>query len=201
LILIVLPLLLVPTFTIIRSHLALEHRWRLGFEMVALLTPMAATGLAIGLAPIGALTDEATKRAGKLAAALCAMAASVLVIRGGTYIVRALLDQAKLLPRASPRSIGFSRTAIAKAVVDIAEFNRGRSIGNLERLLMLLVVSLGRYEALGFLIAAKGLIRAKEFEDRNFAEYFILGSLSSAACAMAVGIALRAAVVYLWQLP
>lgn len=59
---------------------------------------------------------------------------------------------------------------------------------------------LGSYEALGLIIAAKGLIRAKEFADRDFAEYFIMGSLASTAVALAVGVALRAAVGHLWAL-
>jgi len=49
------------------------------------------------------------------------------------------------------------------------------------------------------LIAAKGLIRAREFENRDFAEYFILGSLTSAAIAMSVGMALRFVVPILWK--
>ena len=84
---------------------------------------------------------------------------------------------------------------------DIGKYNRGRAIGNLERLLMVLVVGLGSYEALGFLVAAKGLIRAREFEDRDFAEYFIVGTLTSVAVALVVGLVLRLTVPYLWTLP
>jgi len=39
--------------------------------------------------------------------------------------------------------------------------NRGRLIGNLERLVLTLVVVAGSYAALGFLVAAKGLIRSE----------------------------------------
>jgi hypothetical protein len=65
---------------------------------------------------------------------------------------------------------------------------------------MIMVISLGSYEALGFLVAAKGLIRAREFEDRNFAEYFILGSLASVAVALVIGSLLRVSVGDLWGL-
>lgn len=84
--------------------------------------------------------------------------------------------------------------------IDIPEYNRGRTIGNLERLVMLAIVGLGNYEALGFIVAAKGLIRAPEFRDRDFAEYFIVGSLSSVAVALLVGASLRPLVLFLWKL-
>jgi hypothetical protein len=64
--------------------------------------------------------------------------------------------------------------------LDLAELNRGRLIGNLERILLTIVVAAGSYAALGFLVAAKGLIRSEEFEKRDFTEYFLIGSLTSA---------------------
>ena len=64
--------------------------------------------------------------------------------------------------------------------------------------MMLTMIAVGSYEALAFLIAAKGLIRAKEFEDRAFAEYFIVGSLTSAAVALAVAIPLNVIIKSLW---
>jgi hypothetical protein len=89
---------------------------------------------------------------------------------------------------------------IVAGAIDIPEYNRGRTIGNIERLVMLAVVVLGNYEALGFILAAKGLIRASEFDDRDFAEYFIVGSLSSVAVALLVGVSLRPLILFLWTL-
>lgn len=76
--------------------------------------------------------------------------------------------------------------------IDVREFNRGRMIGNLERLLLVIFVVAGSYAAIGFLIAAKGLIRTREFENREYAEYFVIGTLASTLVAVVVGIALRA---------
>lgn len=52
----------------------------------------------------------------------------------------------------------------------------------------------GSYETIGFIIAGKGLIRAKDFEDRDFAEYFLIGTLTSVALAMGIGFLLKLAI-------
>ncbi len=83
--------------------------------------------------------------------------------------------------------------------VDIEEYNRGRLIGNLERIVLTLVVAAGSYAALAFLVAAKGVVRSDEFEkDRDFTEYFLIGSLSSVLVALCAGMALRFALLRLW---
>ncbi len=83
--------------------------------------------------------------------------------------------------------------------VDLKELNRGRLIGNLERIVLTIVVAAGSYSALGFLIAAKGLVRFEEFEkSREFTEYFLVGSLSSVLVALAAGLVLRHGLLALW---
>jgi hypothetical protein len=82
--------------------------------------------------------------------------------------------------------------------VDTVEINRGRLIGNLERLLLMIVVAAGSYAALGFLVAAKGLVRSKELEEREFAEYFLVGSLCSVLVALCAGLIMRYALLSLW---
>lgn len=83
--------------------------------------------------------------------------------------------------------------------LDVEELNRGRLIGNLERIVLTMVVTAGSYSALAFLIAAKGLVRSEEFEkSRDFTEYFLVGSLSSVLVALSLGLALRYALLTLW---
>jgi hypothetical protein len=172
----------------LRRHLA---EWEVSVNVAA----GVATAGTIGLAKVGGLPEGTIVRSGKVAAAWCVVAAVGFVFRGGTYIVRSVLDKANAVPHL-PAPPGSQQPA-----PDIPELNRGRAIGNIERLLMLMVISLGSYEALGFLVAAKGLIRAREFEDRNFAEYFILGSLTSVAVALVAGMLLRVVLTYLWTIP
>jgi hypothetical protein len=133
-----------------------------------------------------------------VAAAFVAMGAAFFVVGGGTRIVRGVLDKVQALPlRAEAHLDSAGDTTALSAPVDEPEYNRGKTIGNIERLLMLLVVGAGSYEALGFLVAAKGLIRAKELEERDYAEYFIVGNLASVLVAVIVALIAKAIITNL----
>jgi len=57
---------------------------------------------------------------------------------------------------------------------------RGKVIGVLERAVLYLLMLTGDYSAIGFVLAAKTLVRFKELEDsKDFAEYFLIGTLAS----------------------
>lgn len=58
------------------------------------------------------------------------------------------------------------------------EFNGGALIGSFERLLSLLLILIGQYEAVGFVIAAKSLLRFKD-SDGVQTEYVLVGTLLS----------------------
>ncbi|HMJ59751.1 MAG TPA: hypothetical protein VK467_11475 [Gemmatimonadales bacterium] len=72
------------------------------------------------------------------------------------------------------------------------EIARGRTIGSLERAIALTLVLLGQYAALGLIVAAKSVARFKALEDREFAEYFLIGTLASLLLALAGGLGLEA---------
>jgi len=80
----------------------------------------------------------------------------------------------------------------------VMEINRGRLIGNLERLILTIVVAAGSYAALAFLVAAKGLVRTEGLQKRDFAEYFLVGSLSSVLVALCSGVIIRYTLLTLW---
>lgn len=65
--------------------------------------------------------------------------------------------------------------------------NAGALIGDLERLLTLLFVTLGQFEAIGFIIAAKSLLRFKE-TDTAKTEYVLAGSFLSFGIALVCGL-------------
>jgi hypothetical protein len=71
------------------------------------------------------------------------------------------------------------------------EVSRGRAIGVLERAVALTLVLQGQFGALGLVVAAKSIARFKALEDREFAEYFLIGTLTSLLAALLGGIALR----------
>ncbi len=64
----------------------------------------------------------------------------------------------------------------------------GARIGILERALTLTFVLTGNYTAIAVIFAAKSIARFKELEKRHFAEYYLIGTLSSILFALLVGI-------------
>ena len=68
--------------------------------------------------------------------------------------------------------------------------NAGRVIGNMERMLLLVFVMLGQYEAIGFLLAAKSLLRFRE-TDTVKSEYVLVGTLLSFGIAILLGVAVK----------
>jgi hypothetical protein len=100
---------------------------------------------------------------------------------GGMAVVRMVLE---LVPvAAQPPSGGIA--------VSATELARGRMIGVLERAVALTLVLLGQFGALGLLIAAKALARFRALDDRDFAEYFLIGTLASLLQALVVGVGVR----------
>ncbi len=73
-----------------------------------------------------------------------------------------------------------STEASASESVSTKNIQRGKVIGVLERAVLYLLMLTGDYSAIGFVLAAKTLVRFKELEDsKDFAEYFLIGTLAS----------------------
>lgn len=102
----------------------------------------------------------------------------LLAANEANFLVRWLLGRLQIKPGV-PSLLGPS--------VDANEFNRGRMIGVLERVLIYAFVLTGQFGAIGFTLAAKGFTRFKELENRGFAEYVLIGTLLSSSIAMAIG--------------
>lgn len=68
--------------------------------------------------------------------------------------------------------------------------NAGKWIGVIERLLTYIFVLIGIYEAIGFLIAAKSILRLND-KDVAKSEYVLVGTLLSFASAIVIGIIIR----------
>lgn len=66
----------------------------------------------------------------------------------------------------------------------------GKWIGILERLLILTFLLFNQFEAIGFLIAAKALLRFRD-DDLKLTEYVLIGTLLSFSMTIAVGLALK----------
>jgi hypothetical protein len=83
-------------------------------------------------------------------------------------------------------------------ILDVNEYNRGRIIGNIERLMLMAFVALQAYQALAFLLTAKGFLRSKDLEQIDFAEYFLVGTLISSCIAIAAGLGVQLVLKVLW---
>lgn len=70
------------------------------------------------------------------------------------------------------------------------EIKSGKLIGNIERWLIIIFVLCGQYDAIGFLIAAKSIIRYKE-GDTEKTEYVLTGTLLSVFIAVISGLFLK----------
>jgi hypothetical protein len=104
----------------------------------------------------------------------------VFVTVGGSRIVRGVLER---FPEAVPNEN-----------TDGREYAMGHVIGYLERLIALTLVLFGQWAALGLIVAAKSIARFPEFNDpkhKDFAEYYLLGTLASILVAVAAGVLLR----------
>jgi len=70
----------------------------------------------------------------------------------------------------------------------------GRWIGKLERVLILTFIFINHFEAIGFLIAAKSILRYGELKDQNSrkeAEYILIGTLLSFTLTIITGIFIK----------
>ena len=62
--------------------------------------------------------------------------------------------------------------------------NAGAFIGTLERIVIILLLSIGEYSAIGLVLAAKSVARYEQLKEKQFAEYYLLGTLLSTLLAI-----------------
>ncbi len=105
------------------------------------------------------------------------------VIFGGAVLVRKVLNIKALGLADAHRKNGDTGTA-------------GRYIGLLERALILTLTLIGEFTSIAFVLTAKSIARYKELEARNFAEYYLVGTLLSSLIAIAGGLLLRFSKVF-----
>lgn len=79
--------------------------------------------------------------------------------------------------------------------IDKREYNAGRIIGILERIIIFFAVFFNQIAVIGFLMAAKGFTRFKELDQRDFAEYILIGTLLSTLVGISVGILVKSLLI------
>jgi hypothetical protein len=192
-----------------------------GCRLVVLLSILVGAGFvfapaqAIPLNPLllGATTwlgrhflfcDPAAMGAGEHGAPLpTVLIGALLVMNEANLLIRVVLQRIRVVPH--PRSGDNERAGrgemelilpargrdLPSQRIDLREYNAGRYIGVVERLLVYVFVLQGQYAAIGLVLAAKGFARFREMDQREFAEYVLIGTLLSMACAVLVAEAVK----------
>lgn len=176
---------LAPAFLLLLFVLAAEFApWRrAGWTSPAraLLLEAGALLAAIVVAWLGGRLVVPT-RAGYLWGRVLLLAAGYwYACAGGAVLVRRVLDLVPVQEPPAGRGIA----------VPANELSRGRLIGVLERALALTLVLLDQFGALGLILAAKALTRFRALDDRDFAEYVLIGTLASLLYALLIGVGIR----------
>jgi hypothetical protein len=97
------------------------------------------------------------------------VSAIIFLLNGGTDLVRAVLKKVKIED------------------AKIEKDNTGKLIGNIERVLLFIFILFNSLTAIGFVIAAKSIARFEELKHKKFAEYYLIGTLTSALLAILMG--------------
>lgn len=92
----------------------------------------------------------------------------ILAIVGGHFIVRWIL-----------KKYSVPKKGLEKA---------GAIIGVLERIFTLTFILIGQYTPIALIFTAKSITRFEDLKRREFAEYYLIGTLSSILIAMLIGI-------------
>ena len=93
----------------------------------------------------------------------------------------------------APRTVGATAGGAPGPAVLPPAARVGATIGILERILIVVFVLTGSEAAIGFVVAAKTLARFRLLDDRDFAEYYLLGTLASVAVAIVSALIARLA--------
>jgi len=194
-------LAIMMTIVIIVSHIAMDHikvRY-LGDTLgsfaldqgVHLAVIAAITAWHPDLSNIGWWTGLAGQQQAQLYAGMTFASGTITGVLLGGVLIKKLV--APIAPTQAP-SGGFSNTQPLTGMVQ-----GGKYIGWLERAITMMLILTGKVEGVGFLIAAKSILRLRDIstnEDRHVAEYIIIGTFLSFGWGMLVALLTAKAISY-----
>lgn len=97
----------------------------------------------------------------------------IYVVIFGGYLIQSFLAGLRLSPIKS--------TDLILSESNVRNPNMGRYIGMLERFILLFLMLNGQYAGVGLVLITKSIARFKQLENKEFAEYYLIGSLLSIA--------------------
>jgi hypothetical protein len=118
------------------------------------------------------------------------LSGALLAANEVNYVIRFVLSKLKVEPHKHQhnKTKTNSRTQVETNEKDTAELKRGRIIGIIERILIYYFIIEGSLASIGFILAAKSFTRFKELDDKDFAEYVLIGTLLSTSLALVTGL-------------
>lgn len=153
-----------------------ESALLLGDQAVHLLTIGAVWHLflpTVELAPYLAGLSIKSVPWPKLTVALGLLSALIALTRVSNISIRTVLDQYDVGPEEDD------------------DYSMGRKIGNLERLIIFLLVLIGEWSAIAIIIGAKSVARFDRLRERKVAEYYLIGTLLSLLAVIFIGVVVR----------
>ncbi|TRO91303.1 DUF3307 domain-containing protein [Glycocaulis profundi] len=128
-----------------------------------------------------------------LAMAVC-IAGFVMATRAGGFFMAMFMERFPLIPAPAPeqkRAAG-APEAVAAERLDAGLPQGGTWIGLTERALVFVFILVGEFAAIGFLLAAKSVLRFQYAKERSQSEYVIIGTLLSLSWAVGAGLSAKA---------
>lgn len=128
-------------------------------------------------------------------ATLTIVCGAILAVWVGGVVIKKLVEPLSPVGRAANALL----TTGASTGPIVGMLNAGKYIGWLERALALTFILIGHPEGVGFLLAAKSILRFRDVQDqtdRHQAEYIIIGTFLSFGWALGVALATQAAVLH-----
>ncbi|MHA1213937.1 MAG: hypothetical protein ACTSR2_05390 [Candidatus Hodarchaeales archaeon] len=107
------------------------------------------------------------------------LAIYIITIVGGGVFVWIILKVLRVLQKKSDTDTDYLFEGLRGA---------GIFVGVLERMIILTLGLLNQYGAISFVFLAKSMARFKQLEKRDFAEYYLIGTLSSFFIALIIAI-------------
>ncbi len=189
----------VPAALFVADQLA--HLGVIGWAWAVWLSaaPLTSGWVSIAGAAVGGWDQAAVARSALVGVVLLDLA--IVNVRAAAMFVATLVHPREVVtgrePQVEPATIGHpagvdeavrpeSATEPISHVPSPARI--GATIGVLERLLIVALVLTGAEAAIGLVVAAKTLARFKQLDDRQFAEYYLLGTLASVSVALGTGL-------------
>ncbi|MGB4431561.1 MAG: hypothetical protein ACOX46_02770 [Limnochordia bacterium] len=118
----------------------------------------------------------------------------VFLSHPANYLIRWALarsDSALKVQSASESGKAMAEVAAAGGSGRDADEDRlkvGRRIGTIERWLIVLLIATKNVASIGLVITAKSIVRYPQLSDKDFAEYYLFGTLLSVVLALASGL-------------